>query len=72
MCISVTIVNDVTADPGESFRVTVTSPNNRVSFRGGAVAIVTISDDDGTQKINYLCEFVNFTSLYHCSAAGCN
>ncbi|XP_064407627.1 receptor-type tyrosine-protein phosphatase T-like [Halichondria panicea] len=45
-CISVTIVDDVTADPGESFRVTVTSPNNRVTFRGGAVAIVIIDNDD--------------------------
>ena len=49
-CISVTIVDDVTADPGESFRVTVTSPNNRVTFRGGAVAIVIIDNDDGKQK----------------------
>ena len=49
------VVDDVTADPGESFRVTVTSPNNRVIFRGGAVAIVIIDNDDGKQKI--LCEF---------------
>ncbi|XP_064396201.1 uncharacterized protein LOC135343155 [Halichondria panicea] len=45
-CISVTIVDDDTADPGESFLVTVTSPNNRVTFRGGAVAIVIIDNDD--------------------------
>ncbi len=51
MCISVTIVNDVTADPGEMFRVTLTSPNNRVSFRGGAIAIVTITNDDGKRSI---------------------
>ncbi len=51
MCISVTIVNDVTADLGESFRVTVTSPNNQVSFSGGAIAIVTINNDDGKQSI---------------------
>ncbi len=61
MCISVTIVNDDTADPGESFRVTVTSPNNRVSFRGGAVAIVTINNDDGKQNINV--NFLTFVSL---------
>ncbi len=64
MCISVTIVNDVTADPGESFRVTVTSPNNRVSFRGGAIAIVTINNDDGKQNINnYYVNFLTFVSL---------
>ncbi|XP_064407623.1 mucin-3A-like isoform X2 [Halichondria panicea] len=45
-CISVTIVDDDTADPGESFQVTVTSTNNRVTFRGGAVAIVIIDNDD--------------------------
>ncbi len=54
-CISVTIVDDVTADPDESFRITVTSPNNRVRFRGGAVAIVIIDNDDGKQKY-----YVNF------------
>ena len=54
-CVSMTIVDDVTADPGESFRVTVTSPNNRVIFRGGAVAIVIIDNDDGKQKY-----YVNF------------
>ena len=57
-CISVTIVDDDTADPGESFRVTVTSPNNRVTFRGGAVAIVIIDNDDGNQKY-----YVNFNSF---------
>ena len=62
-CISVTIVDDVIADPGESFRVTVTSPNNRVTFRGGAVAIVIIDNDDGKQKyyefiISFLCILV--------------
>ncbi len=51
-----TIVDDDTADSGESFRVTVTSPNNRVTFRGGAVAIVTIDNDDGISK-NIMCEF---------------
>ncbi len=63
MCISVTIVNDVTADPGESFRVTVTSPNNRVSFRGGAIAIATINNDDCKQNnyVNYKFHF--FVSL---------
>ncbi|XP_064407145.1 uncharacterized protein LOC135351979 isoform X2 [Halichondria panicea] len=45
-CISVTIVDDVTADPGELFRVLLTSPNNRITFRGGAVAIVIIDNDD--------------------------
>ncbi|XP_064396234.1 mucin-2-like [Halichondria panicea] len=45
-CISVTIIDDDTADPGELFRVTVISPNNRVTFRGGAVAIVIIDNDD--------------------------
>ncbi|XP_064396216.1 uncharacterized protein LOC135343165 isoform X2 [Halichondria panicea] len=45
-CISVAVVDDVTADPDESFRITVTSPNNRVRFRGGAVAIVIIDNDD--------------------------
>ena len=50
-CISVTIIDDVTADPREMFRVTVTSPNNRVTFRGGAVAIVIIDNDDGKQNI---------------------
>ena len=49
-CISVTIIDDDTADPGELFRVTVISPNNRVTFRGGAVAIVIIDNDDGKQN----------------------
>ncbi len=53
-CISVTIVDDDTADPGESFQVTVTSPNNQVMFRGGAVAIVIIDNDDGKQKYYYV------------------
>ena len=66
-CISVTIVDDDTADPDELFRVTVTSPNNRVTFRGGAVAIVIIDNDDGKQKY-----FLNFISLYPCSVAGSN
>ena len=57
-CISVTIVDDDTADPGESFLVTVTSPNNRVTFRGGAVAIVIIDNDDGKEKY-----YVNFNSF---------
>ena len=64
-----TIVDDVTADSDESFRVTVTSPNNRVTFRGGAVAIVIIDNDDGKQK--YFMNF-NIISLYPCSVAWCN
>ena len=62
-CISVTIVDDVTADSGESFRVTVTSPNNRVTFRGGAVAIVIIDNDDGKQKYYVNFKFHFFVSL---------
>ena len=52
-CISVTIVDDVTADPGELFRVLLTSPNNRITFRGGAVAIVIIDNDDGKQNSEF-------------------
>ena len=60
-CISVTIVNDVTADPGESFRVTVTFPNNQIS--GGVVAIVIIENDDGKQKYYVNFKFHFFVSL---------
>ncbi len=56
-----TIVNDVTADPGESFRVTVTSPNNQIS--GGVVAIVIIENDDGKQKYYVNFKFHFFVSL---------
>ncbi len=62
-CISVTIVDDDTTDPGESFRVTVTSLNNQVTFRGGAVAIVIINNDDGKQKYYMNFKFHFFVSL---------
>ncbi len=48
-CITVTIVDDTIADPGESFRVLVSTSNtDRVSFSNGvSEATINIINDDG-------------------------
>ncbi len=48
-CITVTIVDDTIADPGESFRVQVSTSNaDRVSFSNGvSEATINIINDDG-------------------------
>ncbi len=58
----VTIVDDMIADPGESFRVQVSTLNaDRVSFSGGSGAIINIVNDDG--NLDNYCNFDYFILL---------
>ncbi len=60
VCITVMIVDDMIADPGESFRVQVSTSNaDRVSFSSsGSEAIVNIINDDGNHDDYCDCDFI--------------
>ena len=46
-CITVRIVDDDLGEADEVFTVRITSPNTRVSIRGGATATIIIVDNEG-------------------------